>query len=141
MKSRDLRAKDLDSEQLLDAREIVFFVRAHEGESVPTPLSSGSSTDSVNVDFRLVRYVVVHDMTHALDIDPAGRDIGSHKDPMPAGSKSFEGVNSLALASVTVNEGSVDSPAGELMGQSIRAMLGSGEDENAGHRLVLEELL
>jgi hypothetical protein len=65
-------------DQSFDILQTTSFVRSAERDGGSGSTSSGGSTDSVNVDFRHFRHLIVDHMRNAMDIDSAGRNIGGH---------------------------------------------------------------
>lgn len=136
----DTGSRDLETEEALDSREIGHVLRAEEGHGVPAALSASGAADPMDVDLGLVRHVKVDHVADAFDVDTTGRDVGRHQDPMLSFPKPFERADPLALAAVTMDHGDRDVPVVQLASESVRAVFGPREDEDAGHHLVLEKL-
>src|SRR5581483_1307541 len=71
--------------------------------------------------------IVVHDVRDAVDVDPAGGDIGGNQYPIIAVLESAERLIALILAAIAVNGGRLDPLLRQPSGQTIGAMLSAGE--------------
>jgi hypothetical protein len=94
------------------------------------------------VDVRLgfVRYVEVDDVRNALDVDPARRDVRRDQDPVIPAPETLEGMDPLALASISMDYARGDVRVLKVADQAVRPALGPDEHEHARHRSVLEKL-
>jgi len=137
---RDPGAPDFKAQQRLDLIEVLLLFRTHEGERVSAPFGARRPPNSVDVRFRLVGDVEVHDMADPFHVDSPGGDVGRDHDPVMADPESFEGADALALTPIAVDHRGGDLPVGELPRQSVGPMLGASEHEHAGHRLIEQQL-
>lgn len=82
----------------------------------------------------------IDDMSDAIDVDAARRDIGGDQGARLSVSKSRERSLALTLALIAVNGERADARFGERLRHFIGAALGSREDDRARHRTIFEEL-
>ena len=80
---------------------------------------------------RLRRWVVVHDDRQEVDVDASRGDVSRdehlHLTALHAAQRAF----ALGLGAVTVQRHGGDATLAELASQSVRAVLGAGEDDRA----------
>ena len=76
------------------------FFAVHQGESVADVLGAAGAADPVHVIFRMLRHVVIDDVTDAGDVDPARGDVGRDHDFVFAALETFERLDAFALGAV-----------------------------------------
>src|SRR6266571_1128025 len=126
-------------DQPLDVPEKSTFLAVTELDRNAVGSGAGSAADAVHIAFRHVRQVEIDDMSDAVDIDAARRDVGSDKNTNLAGAEALERPLPRALRFVAVDRLGCDVAPREILGDLVGAMLGAAEDEDAVDRLVLEQ--
>ena len=94
----------------------------------------------MDIDLRLIGEVIVKDVGQAVDVDASGRDVGSHQYP---GFADFEIVQrrlARVLGFIAVNGLGRDTGLQKVADQLVRAVLGPGEDQGAGHPFFLQKV-
>jgi len=139
-KARDSRSRNWHAEQFLDPAEVGLLLGSDKSEGISPLLGPGSATDAVHVGLRFVRDIKVDDVADVLDVDTASGDVGRHEHAKLPRPKRLEGVHALTLAAVPVDDARLNPAAIELAAEVIGPVFGSREDEDARHRLVLQEV-
>ena len=94
----------------------------------------------MNIGFGDLRQFKIDDMTDAVDVDAARRDVGRNERARFSGAEGGQRALALALALIAMNDGSVDARLIECAADAIGAVLGAGEDEDAGELGIVEQL-
>jgi len=81
----------------LDVRKQPALFWTDEGRCRPTCIGSGRSTNPVDVAFRIMRQIEVHNVTNLFDIQPARRNVGCNQHAVPPGSEAFQRLSPLPL--------------------------------------------
>ena len=126
--------------QALDrSQEIALFVIAKRDRLSRFARSRGAA-DAMNIGFGDLRQFKIDDMTDAVDVDAARRDVGRNERARFSGAEGGQRALALALALIAMNDGSVDARLIECAADAIGAVLGAGEDEDAGELEIVEQL-
>ncbi len=128
------------AEQRLDLAEERPLVDADEGDGVAGRSGPPRPADPVDVVLGDHRQLVVDDVRQLFDVEAARGNLGCNEDRCTAGLEVVERPDPLALALVAVDRGRGDAVAGELLGEAVRAVLGSGEDERLLDAAALHEV-
>src|SRR5262249_21916408 len=72
--------RELEADEALDRLESLDVLLAREAERVAGRAGTRRPADAVDVILGVERQVVVHDVRHALDVEPARRDVGRDED-------------------------------------------------------------
>jgi hypothetical protein len=94
----------------------------------------------VDVDFGFVGEVVVDDMSDAVDVDAAAGYVGGYQHGDFVVGEIGESALAGILAFVAVDGFGADATGVEMTDDAVGAVLGSGEDEGAVHREILDEV-
>ena len=78
-------------------------------------------------------------MADAIDVDAAGGDVGGDQGPHLTGLELGQRPLALALALVAVDGGGLDADGSKLLGHSVGAALGAGEDQHPLHGAVIHQ--
>src|SRR5271166_6295100 len=109
------------------AQECDLLAVAQRDRDTLCPRPRGA-TDAMHIGFRHVRYIVIHNMTDAVDIDAARGDIGRDERPDFALAKRCENAFALTLRFVAMNRVGGYAGVAEVTRDPIGAVLGSRED-------------
>src|ERR1700674_1097731 len=66
--------------ETLDRMQRSELFSVHQSKRVADILGATGPADAVHVIFRMLRHIVIDDVTHAGDVDPARRDVCRHHD-------------------------------------------------------------
>src|SRR5437762_5725004 len=109
LESRDDLLLDFLADKPLDvAKEGAVFARDERHGLARFPRAAGAA-DAVDVVFRDVRQVVVHDVRQRLDVQAPRRDVGGDEHLQLAVLEALQGLHALRLALVAVGRGGFDS--------------------------------
>ena len=104
---------DLLADQLDDRRDgsAIFGRRQHEGPTKPA--GAGGATDAVDVILGVDWHVKAEDVTQALDVQAAGRDIAGDQQPDLTLSEALQGLRPFRLRHVAVQRRGIEAVSGE----------------------------
>ena len=122
-------AREGPVEYLLNFLDHRFLFPAHQGEGVPHRFRACGAADAVDVILRCVRYVEIDHMADILNVNPARRDVGCHHHLVATPPELFQGMETLVLASVPVENGDLDPAPLQFPRETIGIMFRSAEDE------------
>ena len=120
-----------EAEGLLHALHLTDDVLAHQrndGASGPGPSGTAGAVQVVD---GLRRWVVVDYDRQEFDVDTARGDVGRHEDADLAALDAAQRPVALSLGAVAVQGDGGDAALPELAGQTVSAVLGSGEHDGA----------
>ncbi len=98
------------------------------------------STDAVDVGFRLVRQIVVHDVGNRIDVDSARGNIGGDEHRRLVDLEVVQRPLAGVLGLVAMDRLGTDAAVVQSLNQAIRPALGSREDDRASHRQVIVQM-
>ena len=127
----DRLARDAASEDAFDVVEELQLVDADERHGVTVDARAPCATDPMDVALGDVRELVVHDVSDAVDVDPAGGDVGSDENGIAAAAETLERALARALGLVPVDRFRPDPAPGEALCDAIGknvATLAKGDD-------------
>jgi hypothetical protein len=127
------------SNRLLDCAKIVLFLRRNEGERVPRRLRARRASDSMYVVVGCCRHVKIHHVAEGFDVDTSRSDVRRNERLVRACLEARERRGPLRLRPVPMNAISLEPLLDKLLGQAIRTMLGTHEDERLWHLAALEQ--
>src|SRR5579859_571557 len=119
---------DALSDQALDVDEERTLLAVAERDGPTARPRTTGSADPVHVALGHVRQVEVHHEGDPLDVDPARRHVGGHQHAGGAAPECVEGSLAGPLRLVAVNRRASDTGPIELLGETVGAVLGAGED-------------
>ncbi len=128
------------ADEFFDGSKQGLFVGVTEGEGLASGACPGRSSDAVYVAFCDIGEVEVDDVGDPLDVESPGGDVGSDEDAGLAVLELGEGAFSCALGLVAVDSEGWDVSPVQLFDDAVGAVLGAGEDENAVHAGVSEDV-
>jgi hypothetical protein len=108
----------------LDRAEVLLFFRGHESDRFAGGSCAARAPDSMDVVFRDVRDVEVHDVSELLHVDSAGCDVGGHEDAGLAGLELIKCRLTLSLRTVAMEATACDTTLLEELGQAVGTSLG-----------------
>ena len=114
----------------LDALEQLFLVRRDQRNGFTAAPGTASTADAVYVVFLDVGQLEVDHMGQLVDIQTAGGDIGGDQDAHLVGLEVGQSLGAGVLALVAVNRGSRQAVLFQILGQTVGAVLGPGEDQH-----------
>ena len=129
--------------EALDLTQAVLLARGDERERLAGAPGAPGAADPVHVDLRLARRVEVHDETDAVDVEPAGRDVGGDQHVQRAAAQALDDLLALALGDVAADVGggdtAFDERAADLFGRPAGTdehdgRLGLGDRQDPGER-------
>jgi len=126
--------------RLFDTPQILFLFRCDEREGRAGRLRSGRPADAMNVVFRHVGNIEIHDVAQGGNVDAARGDISSHEDTVLPALEPRERLGSLRLRAIAVDALDLDTGVGEKLGQAVGAMLRAREDQRVVHVLPMEQM-
>ncbi len=94
----------------------------------------------MDITLRLNRQIDVEDMGDAVDIDAAGGDIGGDQQFDAAALQIAKGALTGILRFVAMDDGGLEAILLQVFGHTIGAMLGTGEEQRALHRLGAQDM-
>src|SRR5467141_2933903 len=101
-----------------------------ERHGLPGFSRAAGAADAVDVVFRDVRQVVVHDVRQRLDVQAARGDVGGDEHLQLAVLEALQGLHALRLALVAVDGGGFDAVVLQLLGEAVGAVLGPAEHQH-----------
>ena len=122
--------RDGSAHESFDRLEYLFVFGGDKGESDAFPEHAARTADAVGVGFGCVRDVKVDDVGNLGDVDAPGGDIRGHHDGGLAGSERRHGFITLTLGEVSLEGRGLETFIGELEGEVLGPMLGSGENKS-----------
>src|SRR5262249_51017960 len=123
--------RDGQADQLLDGAQVGDFLAVDERDRDAGGPGARGAADPMHVGLGLVWHVVVDDVTDALDVDAARRDVGRDEGADLAGAELAEHALALVLRLVAVDRVRRDTGLGEPPHDLVGAVLGAGEDERS----------
>ena len=94
----------------------------------------------MDVVLRNVRHIEVDDVLELLDVDAARHDVGGHQAPIPPGLEAVEGLRALCLRPIPVDLGVGYAFVHEIVGKTVRTMLGPREDNDVADITATHQL-
>ena len=134
-----LAQRHAQADQPLDVAEPTALFVAAKRDGFALGAGARRSADAVDIGLWDVRDVEVDDVAHALDIDPARRDVGRDEQPRLARPESTERPLARVLRLVAVDRVGGKAGGVEIFHHLVGAVLRAGEDERAGDGSVGEE--
>ena len=129
----------------LDITEEINFILGAEGDGHAISTRPAGATDTVDVGFRFIWQIVVHDQSHIFHIHAARRDIGGNENGHESLFETGERLFTLGLRLVSMNRLRGVSGGGECFGNLVRTVLGAVENNRKlrrfGFGLFIEKLL
>ena len=90
---------------MFDGLERGNFLAVHERERVAHVLGAAGAADAMDIIFRMLRHIVIDDVTDAGDVEPARGNIGRDHHLVFAALESFERFDPLALSAIGMEHG------------------------------------
>ena len=114
----------------LEGPDHIVIFRGYERERVAGPMSAAGPADAMDVGIGRIGHVIVDDMSDAVDVEAAGRNIcGDHNMKMSA-LESVQSAFALSLGAVAVQAGRPKAGMGDLPRYFVGAMFRSGKDQH-----------
>lgn len=107
-----------------------FFVRRHQRDRLAAASGAAGTADAVDVVFLDVGQLVVDHMGQLVDIQAAGGDVGRHQDAHVVGLEVGQRLGPRVLALVAMDRGGRQAVLGQVLGETVGAVLGTGEDQH-----------
>jgi hypothetical protein len=126
-------------DQGFDVAQVLALGLVAERDGDAASAGAGGAPDAVDVALGDVGQVVVEDVTHPLDVDPPGGEVGRHQDPERAVTERVERPCAGSLALVSVDRSRLDSVPVEGLHQPVGAVLRAGEHDRALDLVVVDE--
>src|SRR5882757_9607001 len=98
------------------------FFAVHQGESVAHVLSATSSSNAMDVIFRMLGDIVIDHVTDAGDVESSRSDIGRNHDFVFAAFKPFERFDAFALSAIGMQNGNRMVPMFQFVRDAIGAV-------------------
>ncbi len=113
----------------MDLAQKWCLIDAHQGDCSAGDAGAAGAPDAVHVVGRNHRQLEVHDVRERLDIESARRDLGRHQAQDAPVLEIGERAYALRLRLVAMNGRCGDAVLVQLLGQTVGAVLGAGEDQ------------
>ena len=127
--------------QAFDVAQEGAFAGVAERQRDPGGAGAAGAADPVNVVLGLVGQLEVDDVGDAIHVDPARRDVSGHQHADAALLEAGQGALTRRLALVAVDRFGGAHPAPvQVLGDTVGAVLGAGEDQHAGHGPIAQHL-
>ena len=81
------------------------FLAVHQGERVADILRAAGAADAMHVILRMLRHVVIDDVTHAGNVEPARGDIRRDHDFVFAALETLQRFDALTLRAIGMQHG------------------------------------
>ena len=107
------------------------FLAVHKCERVADILGATGASDAMHVIFRMLRHVVIDDVTYTGDVKAARRDVGGDHHFVFAALESFERFDALALGAIGVQHGDGVSGVFQKMRDPIRILFCPAKNQDA----------
>jgi len=120
----------LFTKDTLDAAHHVLVFTDYEREGITGLRGSAGAADTVRVCVGGVGHVIVDDVRYTRNIDAAGCNVGSNKDPVGAVTESVECRLSPALRQIALQRCSAVPRAFELLPYALGSVFGAREDKD-----------
>lgn len=132
-------ARETLADRFFDRSQIVLLVGCHERERITDRFGARGPTDAMDVVVRSLRDIEVHNMAERFDVDSAGGDVRRNENPVLAVLESGQSGGALRLRPVAVNSLRFHPALHQLLGQSVRAVLGACEHEGLRYIVTLQQ--
>ena len=131
--------RDFPLGELLDVAEEALLARLGERDGDALAAGAPGAADAVHVRLGRGRHVVVDDVRHIIDVEPAGGNIGSHQQFRRAVAKPSHHPIPLLLRQAAMQRASASVAAGaERLGEFIDFRSGSAEHDGRRRRFEIE---
>ena len=120
---------DLDAGLALEPHDLVEELRGRDRDHAAGLAGSRRTTGAVEVSLRVARGVEVHDQVDAVDVEPAGGDVGRHDGLDLTLAELVEVALTHSLTEVAMQVDGVDALAVERLGEVDRGFPGAGEHD------------
>ncbi len=144
LRRRDLRARrprrDRGPDVLLDRQELLLLLGLDERDRAARAADATRAPDAMHVDVGRARHVVVDDVRHGRDVQPAGGDVGGDEDRHAAALEAEHHAVARALGHVAVQRLNVEAAVLHLLVELVGADLRAREDDRLVGLLGLEHL-
>ena len=100
-----LQPRNFLSNEMLNRLQGGQFFAVHQGESVTDVLGATSSSNAMDVIFRMLRDIVIDNVTDAGDVESSRGDIGCDHHFVFAALESFERFDPLTLGAIRMQDG------------------------------------
>ena len=127
------------TECALDVAQIALFIRSDECERITGHFRSAGSSYSMYVVVGCERHVEIHNVTERFNVDSTSSNVGCYENRKSAALESSECRGPLKLRAISVDSLSGNSVSHEIFGETISAMLRSGEHQRLLDVSALEE--
>jgi hypothetical protein len=124
----------------LNSTKVADLIPRDEGNSVTSSLCPARSADAVNVVFREGGDIEIYDVGDACDIDSAGGDIRSNHNAVISAFEAIHCAFPLALVTTRVDSHGDNVSSFKVALNFVCAVLGAGEDQDAGQLAIPEEV-
>ena len=122
--------RQLAAQQALDVPQQGPLLGADQGNGLTAGSGPPGAPDAVYIILRDIRQLMVDDIGQLVDVDPAGGDVRGHQETDGAAFEIGKRLGARPLGLVAMDGVSGNAGIGQLLGQTIGAMLGAGEDQH-----------
>jgi hypothetical protein len=137
----NLLLPDCASDHSLGGSDPIAIVSRHESERPALVPRATGSTDAMRVGLGRIWDVEIDHVRDPAHIDAPGCNVGRYEDVESAPPKAFHGPIALPLGHVALEPDSSVSTTSELVGESLRAVLGTREDNRGIVGLIAEQMV
>jgi hypothetical protein len=128
------------SGQPFDAAQVGPFIGIAKGHCNSCSTRPCSSADAVDIGLRDIWHIEVDDVRDPFDIDASRRDVGRHENPGTSLPESLQRGFALLLRLVSMKHPDFKPTPCHLLRETVRTMLGSGENKCPGELTLVEHL-
>ncbi|MBM3601345.1 MAG: hypothetical protein FJX35_24375, partial [Alphaproteobacteria bacterium] len=132
---RQLDARNLLADQLLDSGEVAAVGRRCQHEGAALAAGSAGPADAMDVVFGVHGHIEIEDMRQEGDVETARGHVAAHQKLDLAVAKLLERLHSVALVHVAMQRGGAEAVAHERLVQDRHIALAIAEDQRVAHVL------
>lgn len=123
----------------LDQPQSASFARANHQDRFAASSRAAGSSDSMDIDFAVVRGIVVDHMADSLDIESTGCHIGGDNDLDPVVFQAIDDAFPLTLRDFPVQGSDAKTSFSQIICQRFAGHLGTDENQHSIGRLCLQQ--
>jgi len=119
------------SDKTLNGGKFFKFITCHKRKGVARSQCTSRAADAVDVVLRVLGHVIVDHVAHARHINSSRGNVGSDHDFVLARLEAAQGLDTLVLGTIGMQNGNGMVRVAQLLGDFVRAMLGARENKHA----------
>jgi hypothetical protein len=135
----DLHRLDRLPRLFLDQPQSAAFAGADHQDGFAASSCSAGSADSMDIDFAVIRWIVVDHMTDSLHIESSGSHVGGDNDLNPVVLQTIDDSFALTLGDFAMQSSDAKTTFPQVIGQRFAGHLGTDENQHSIGRLCLQQ--